>query len=155
MFINSLFAADFAAILTGDDRLAVFADGRLVGHNGGTWDDARWFAFPVETKVIAVSIYNLPGNIGGFLGVFSNGLATDGTWKCKEVLSGPDDGWEQTNFNDSTWQHAYVRHDNNGVNRVPGIPHNVHWISAANQTAVRFICRRHFTEEEKIRNSSK
>jgi len=153
-----LFVADFAAILTGDDNLTVFADGRLVGYNGGYWDGSRWFTFPIETKVIAVSVYNIPGNIGGFLGVFSNGVATDGTWKCKEILIRPDDGWEQTNFNDNTWQHAYVRHDNSGragFYSVHGIPHNAHWISAANQNAVRLICRRHFTEEENLSNSSK
>ena len=155
LFIHSLFIADFSAILTGDDNLTVFADGRLVGNNGGSWIDATWFTFPIETKVIAVSVYNIPGHIGGFLGVFSNRVATDGTWKCKEILIRPDDGWEQTNFNDSTWPHAYVRHDNSGLYPVPGIPHNVHWISAANQTAIRFICRRHFTKEENLRNSSK
>jgi len=151
-----LFVADFAAILTADDNLTVFADGRLVGYNGGAWYAARWFTFPIETKVIAVSVYNIPGNIGGFLGVFSNRVTTDGTWKCKEILIRPDDGWEQTNFNDSTWHHAYVRHDNSGLGiSAPGIPHNVHWISAADHNAVRFICRRHFTEEEKLSNSSK
>jgi len=150
-------ATDFVGILTGDDNLTVFADGRLVGYDD-SWSAARWFTFPIETKVIAVSVYNLPGHIGGFLGVFSNGVATDGTWKCKEILIRPDDGWEQTNFNDSTWPHAYVRHDNSdplGFHPVLGIPLDVHWISAANHNAVRFICRRHFTEEEKCSNSSK
>ena len=119
---------------------------------------ARWFTFPVETKVIAVSVYNSPGHIGGFLGVFSNGVATDSSWKCKEILITPDDGWEQTDFNDNTWPRAFIRHDNSGPSGfipVPGIPHNVHWISAVSHNAVRFICRRHFTVEEKLRNSSK
>ena len=150
--------AEFVGILTGDDNLTVFADGRLVGYNGGSWSAARWFSFPIETKVIAVSVHNSPGHIGGFLGVFSNGLATDSSWKCKEILIRPDHGWEQTNFSDITWPRAYVRHDNSGPSGfypVPGIPHNVHWISAANHNAVRLICRRHFTEEEKLRNSSK
>ena len=112
----------------------------------------------MQTKVIAVSVYNLPGHVGGFLGVFSNGVATDSNWKCKEILSTPDDGWEQTNFNDNTWPRAFIRYDNSGpggFSPVPGIPHNVHWISTANHNAVRFICRRHFTEEEKRSNSSK
>ena len=158
LIIINLFIAGFVGILTGDDNLAVFADGRLIGYNGGSWSAARWFTFPVETKVIAVSVYNLPGHVGGFLGVFSNGVATDSSWKCKEILITPDDGWEQTNFNDNTWSRALVRHNNSGASgfySVPGIPNNVHWISAANHNAVRFICRRHFTEQEKLSNSSK
>ena len=105
-----------------------------------------------------MSVYNTPGFVGGFLGVFSNGVATDSSWKCKEILIRPDDGWKQTNFSDSTWSHAYIRHDNSGTGgfgRVPGISRNVHWISAANHNAVRFTCRRRFTEEEKRNNSSK
>ena len=158
LIIIDVFIAGFVGILTGDDNLTVFADGRLIGYHGGSWSAARWFTFPVETKVIAVSVYNLPGHVGGFLGVFSNGVATDSSWKCKEILITPDDGWAQTNFNDNTWPRAFIRHDNSGPSGfipVPGIPHNVHWISAVNHNAVRFICRRHFTEEEKLRNSSK
>ena len=105
-----------------------------------------------------MSVHNSPGFVGGFLGVFSNGVVTDGTWKCKESFIRPDDGWEQTNFSDNTWPQAYVRHDNSGPGGffpVPGIPRNVHWISAANHNAVRLICRRHFTAEEKLNNSGK
>ena len=102
-------------------------------------------------------VYNGPGFFGGFLGVFSNGEVTDGSWKCKET-DNPEDGWEQTNFNDSEWQYASIRQDNSGLNvspRVYGIPPNVHWISPANHHAVRFNCRRRFSTEERNSNSSK
>ncbi len=147
---------DFVGILTGDDNLTVFADGRLVGHNGGFWNDPRWFSFSGKTKVIAVSINNGPGFVG-FLGVFSNEVVTDSSWKCKETDS-PEYGWEQANFTDDAWPHALIRQDNSGWRKLPrvrGIPLNVHWISPANHYANRVICRRHFSTEERKRNRSK
>jgi len=159
LLYNYLFTfSDFAGILTGDDNLTVFADGRLVGYNGGAWDKARWFSFPSETKVITVFVYNRPNGFGGFLGVFSNGAVTDSSWKCKESFIKPDDGWEQTNFTDNTWPNAFVRHDNSGrhsSNRVFGIPNDVHWISAENHYATRFICRRRISKEERLIKTSK
>ncbi|KAL9980663.1 hypothetical protein ACROYT_G009275 [Oculina patagonica] len=144
---------DFVGILTGDDNLTVFADGRLVGHNGGFWNAPRWFSFSGKTKIIAVSINNGPGFVG-FLGVFSNEVVTDSSWKCKETDS-PEYGWEQANFTDDAWPHALIRQDNSGwrsLPRVRGIPSNVHWISPANHYANRVICRRHFSTEERKRN---
>ena len=147
---------DFAGILTGDDNLTVFADGSLVGYNGGAWNAARWFSFPSETKIITVFVYNGPNGFGGFLGVFSNGVVTDSSWKCNESSIKPDDGWEQTNFTDNTWSSAFVRHDNSGRHtstRVIGIPEDVHWISAENHEATRFICRRRISKDEKLSNT--
>ncbi|KAL9980673.1 hypothetical protein ACROYT_G009286 [Oculina patagonica] len=147
---------DFVGILTGDDNLTVFADGRLVGHNGRAWNAARWLSFSSNTKIIAVLVYNGPG-IGGFLGVFSNGVVTDRSWKCKET-NNPENGWEQTNYIDDAWPYAYIRQDNSGLNifseRVDGIPSNVHWISPANHKATRFICRRRFSTVEKSRKKT-
>ena len=147
---------DFAGILTGDDNLTVFADGSLVGYNGGAWNAARWFSFPSETKIITVFVYNGPNGFGGFLGVFSNGVVTDSSWKCNESSIKPDDGWEQTNFTDNTWSSAFVRHDNSGRHtstRVIGIPEDVHWISAEHHEATRFICRRRISKDEKLSNT--
>lgn len=146
-----LFITDFVGILTGNNNLTVFADGRLVGHNGGAWHVARWFSFPSETKVIAVSVYNLPGGVGGFIGVFSNGVVTDSTWKCKET-NDSENGWQETNYTDSAWPFAYMRY-NNSATQVFGIPINVPWISPANHLPTRFICRRRFSTEEKISSS--
>ncbi|XP_078361488.1 uncharacterized protein LOC144645823 [Oculina patagonica] len=142
-------ARGLVGILTGDDNLTVFADGRLVGGNGGVWNAARWFSFSSKTKVIALSVNN-PVWIGGFLGVFSNGVVTDKSWKCKET-NNPENGWEETNFTDNAWPYAYIREDNSGLGiseRVDGIPSNVYWISPANYYATMFICRRRFSTEE-------
>ena len=144
---------DFVGILAGDDNLTAYADGRLVGHNGGIWKAARWFSFSSNTRIIAVSVLNIPGHVGGFLGVFSNGIVTDNSWKCKETYS-LENGWEKNNFTDDAWPYAYIREKNNPV-KVDGIPSNVHWISPANHYALRIICRRHFSTEERNNNSSK
>ena len=153
------FIADFSGILTGDDNLTVYADGRLVGYNGGHFDHPRWFSFSGNTTTIAVSVYNGPNWFGGFLGVFSNGVVTDGSWKCKEIFDRPENGWEQPDFNDDEWQSAFIRQrngNNNGISaRVLGIPSDVHWISTEDHYAVRFLCRRNFSMEERNSNSSK
>ena len=149
------FLAALVGVLTGDNNLTVFADGCFVGHNvyRGKWNDARWFSFSSKTKIIAVSVYNEPGSIGGLLGVFSNGVVTDSSWKCKEIQS-QENGWMKTSFIDDSWPHAFMRRKNS-VQKVYGIPPNVHWISPANHSATSFICRRRFTIEEGDRNSSK
>ena len=102
-------------------------------------------------------VYNGPNGFGGFLGVFSNGVVTDSSWKCKESFIKPDDGWEQANFTDNLWPNAFVRHDNSGLHsstRVTGIPKGVHWISAENHEATRFICRRRISKKESLIKSS-
>ena len=148
---------DFVGILAGDDLLTVFADGRLIGGNSGIWDDARWFSFSSSTKIVAVSVFNTRGGFGGFLGVFSNGVVTDGSWKCKETY-GLEIGWEQTNFTDDAWPHAFMRRNNSGPSDIPqvsGIPSNVHWVSPANQFFPGgSICRRRFRMEEKASDNS-
>ena len=101
-------------------------------------------------------VYNEPNGFSGFLGVFSNGLVTDSSWKCNETSITPDDGWKQTNFTDNTWPNAFVRHNNSGRNNsshVYGIPKDVHWISVENHYATKFICRRRISKEEKLRNT--
>ena len=152
-FILSSFFADFVGVLAGIKNLTVFADGCFVGHNHGIWDAARWISFSSETKIIAVSVYNEPGFFGGFLGVFSNGVVTDRSWKCIET-NNPENGWEQTSFNDDAWPHAYMS-SNNSVVRAYGVPSNNYWIHPANDGAIRFFCRRRFSTEEGNSNISK
>ena len=146
------FFTDFVGVLAGIENLTVFADGCLVGHNNGIWDAAKWISFSSQTKIIAVSVYNEPKWAGGFLGVFSNGVVTDRSWKCKEANS-PEDGWEQSSFNDDAWPDAYMSF-NNSVIRSYGIPSSIYWIHPANNRAVRFFCRRRFNTKEGNINSS-
>ncbi|KAJ7374036.1 hypothetical protein OS493_009366 [Desmophyllum pertusum] len=147
----------FVDVLAGDDTLKVFADGDLVGQNGGIWNAAKWFSFPRKTKLIAVSVDNTHGGTSGFLGLFSNRVITDRSWKCKEITSSLEDGWERTNYTDDTWPLAIIRNVNRQTNSLPvvlGISRGVHWISPANHFVNRFICRRRFSEQRKARNST-
>jgi len=144
---------DFVGVLAGMKDLTVFADGRLVGHNNGIWDVARLISFSSETKIIAVSVYNEPEYLTGFLGVFSNGVVTDRSWKCINTNS-PGKGWEQTNFNDDAWPHAYMSY-NNSVRRAYGIPSSIYWINPVIDNAIRFFCRRRFSKEERNSTNSK
>ncbi|XP_078361491.1 uncharacterized protein LOC144645828 [Oculina patagonica] len=142
--------AEFVGVLTADQNLTIYADGSLVGHN--FLYATRWYSFSSQTKVIAVSVTEDPGWLSGFLGVFSNGVVTDSSWKCKETDS-PEDGWEQANFTDDTWPSAYIRF-NNSATGVYGIPLDVHWISPANHVASKFFCRRRFSTKKENRNST-
>ncbi|KAL9980681.1 hypothetical protein ACROYT_G009299 [Oculina patagonica] len=144
---------DFVGVLTGDDKLTVFADGELVGRNGGYWSAAKWFSFSSKTKIIAVSVTNIPGGNSGFLGIFSNGVVTDDSWKCKETQT-PENGWQGANYSDDTWRNAYIRYSNTGPFRVYGIPPYIRWISPANISANKFICRRRFNGMERVSNST-
>ena len=102
-----------------------------------------------------MSVTNTPGSKSGFLGVFSNGMVTDFSWKCEDSHD-LENGWEQTNFTDDDWPNAYMRYNNSARDpEVYGIPLNVHWISLADDSATKFICRRRFYIEEKKRGSSK
>ncbi|XP_078362112.1 uncharacterized protein LOC144646406 isoform X2 [Oculina patagonica] len=145
-------AKDFVGVLTAIENLTVYADGSLVGHNGGVWHATRLYSFSSKTKVIAVYVTNGPRYLSGFLGVFSNGVVTDSSWKCKETDS-PEDGWEQANFTDDAWPSAYIRFNNSGT-RAHGIPLDVHWITPANNVASKFFCRRRFSTEKKNSNST-
>lgn len=142
--------ADFVGILAGDDKLTLFADGGLVGRKSGPWDEAKWFSLPSKTRTIALSVENTQAGVCALIGVFSNGIVTDSTWKCKET-NNPEHGWEQTNFTDDTWPFAYIRDKSD----VKGIPPYVHWISPQNYHSNGFICRRRLSTEETIRNNSK
>ena len=147
------FITGFVGILTGDDNVTVYADGCLVGRNGDSWDDSKWFSFSRKTPtLIAVSVQNDPKDKSGFLGIFSNGVVTDSSWKCKET-DNPENGWEQIDFADDAWPQAYVRF-NNSETQVSGIPPDVHWISPANHLAKRFICRRRFSAAGETRVTS-
>ena len=146
--------ADVVGVLAGIEYLKVFVDGCLVGHNNDIWHAATWISFPSETKIVAVSVYHETGSPSGFLGVFSNGVVTDRSWKCKRNNS-PENGWEQTNFSDDAWPYAHVMSYNNSVSKVIGIPSNTHWIRPAHDRTNRFYCRRRFSEEERNDSSSK
>jgi len=153
----SLFFTDFVGVLSGIENLTVFADGIVVGDNSdnkGLWWLAKWISFSGETKTIAVSVYNKPEWSGGFLGVFSNGVVTDRSWKCIETNK-PGIGWEETSFNDDAWPHAYMSFSNSVSKRVYGSPSSAYWIHPANKRAIRYFCRRRFSKEEKNTNYSK
>ena len=154
VIIIIVFFADFVGVLAGIRNLTVFADGCFVGHNNGIyWRAAKWISFSSETKIIAVSVYNELEWPGGFLGVFSNGVVTDRSWKCLET-NNPGNGWEQTSFNDDAWPQAYMSYNNSEI-RAYGIPASTYWIHPANNRAIKFFCRRRFSKEGRNSNYSK
>ena len=146
--------ADFVGVVTAIENLTIFADGSLVGDNGGDLYATRWYSFSSKTKIIAVYVTNGPTYLSGFIGVFSYGVATDSSWKCKEINLRLENGWELPDFNDDAWPHAFIRFNNSGP-IVYGIPTNVHWITPENPVASRFICRRRLDTGKENINSSK
>ena len=54
-------------------------------HNLTTdWEETERFTLPGDTKVVTIKAYN-PGYVGGILASFSNGVVTDGTWRCADM----------------------------------------------------------------------
>ena len=66
------------------------------------WTETERFALPGATKVVTIKGDNRLGGVGGILASFSNGVFTDGTWKCADMSSCTTTDCE----NSVTWQGA-------------------------------------------------
>ena len=102
------------------------------------------FSFPGKaTMVIAIKGHNNDGP-GGIIGSFSDGLVTDGTWKCERNVS---DDWNMEKFDDSTWSYAVAEETSDGKlwNSFPsGISTNAKriWSGSYEDEYVDVYCRK-------------
>ena len=72
--------SDYELIANADDSAHVFADGSHIGHLAH-WQAVETFRVPVDTTILAFVVYN-GASLGGVMGNLSNGVVTDGSWKC-------------------------------------------------------------------------
>ena len=92
-----------------DDRATIYIDGEYVGGTSlstEVWTDG---SISDSAQVIAVECENTGQNDAGLIASFSNGLATDSTWRC---TGDSFQGWERATFDDQQWSNAYVAQKN-------------------------------------------
>ena len=120
-----------------DDEHWVYADGVEVGH--GLLDNPITVTIPDRTKLIAVKAVD-NNNYAGFIGSLSNGLVTDGSWKCTRDLA---TDWEKLNFDDSKWS-APTATRANGDPQARRVASSAKWIwaGAYNDAKTTVYCRK-------------
>ena len=124
-----------------DDEHWVYVDGVEVGH--GFLSLPITVTVPDNTKLIAVKAVDY-NNYAGFIGSLSNGVVTDGSWKCTRDLV---TDWEKLNFDDSKWS-APTTTRANGDPQARGVASSAKWIwaGAYNDAKTTVYCRKSFGE---------
>ena len=130
----------------GDNEHWVYADGVEVGHFAA-YNTPNTVNIPAGTKLIAVKTYDFD-TYGGLIGSFSDGVVTDGTWKCTREYRA---GWETLNFDDRNWPFATATRgqgDPGAWANVPKIASNAKWIWAGSysDTKVTAYCRKELSK---------
>ena len=111
----------------------MFADNTTIAHqNDNNWRIPSIYQIPGDTKVLSVIGTNDPGgNKYGILGSTSNGLLTNGTWKCSSVYYS---GWNSPDFDDQEWPLAkeVANHGDKPWGTINGIAKTAKWTWANN-----------------------
>lgn len=129
---------DLRATFTCDNAMELFADGKSLGKDNSNWGIADTFLVPGDTRVISVAGQHFGGAFG-VIGSLSNGLVTNGSWKCSSVLS---PGWNSPDFDDQQWPFANVvgNHGDDPWKIITGIVRDAKWIWAPGQNS-KVYCR--------------
>ena len=124
------FLLEFTAIFTCDNEMEIFADGQSLGTDS-IWENPTTYHVPGNTRVLSVAGEDYGGGYLGILGSTSNGLVTDGTWKC---ISNFSNGWNSPDFDDQDWPFARViaKHGAKPWREIRGIAQTAKWIWANN-----------------------
>ena len=114
------------------------------------WWTTETFTLPGDTKLVTIEAIN-PGDVGGILASFSNGVVTDGTWQCADMSP-----CTAVECEDSvTWHNATT----NGVNsdstgpwkrRLADIELTAQWIWVDDENAKRVWCKKMFGKLNRI-----
>ncbi|WP_315793324.1 hypothetical protein [Paenibacillus sp. BIC5C1] len=120
--------------LTADNEFTLYLNGKVIG-TGNDWSRAYTFPLQIQTgkNVIAIQAKDL-GSYAGLLADLSymdENIVTDFNWKVSERYAG---GWEQSNFDDSSWSRAtdFGRYGTSPWNQITGMPEetSARWIWA-------------------------
>ena len=107
-----------------DDSHVVYFDGKQFNNNSkvGDWNQTIATPIPSNTQVIAVAVTNNAGT-AGWRGALSDGNAvTDGSWRCTSTYA---DGWQNVDFDDSSWPVPYMTQTSLGC---VGYPSAAQWL---------------------------
>ena len=119
-----------------DDDHIIYVDGKQVA--SGPFNTPSYLGVPSTAKVIAVQVKNTAGP-GGFKAAFSdNRIVTDGSWKCSSTLK---DGWQNVDFDDSSWSAPLTSGTTTGCT---GFPSSAQWLWAGNDynSLITIYCRK-------------
>ena len=89
-----------------NDQATVYIDGKLMGttiEKTEIWTGD----VPNNASTVAIKCENT-ADYGGLIASFSNGLITDGDWKCAKDVTGMS--WIEISYDDSHWPGAEVLH---------------------------------------------
>ena len=135
---------DIEANITIDDGGSLMVDTGEKHDLKTGWTETERFALPGDTKVVTIKGENTESG-GGILASFSNGVVTDGTWKCADMSSCTTTECE----NSVTWQGAKT-YGINGENPLPwnrklnDIDSTAQWIWVDSSSAERVWCKKAF-----------
>jgi len=143
---NGLTSTQSTLFITCDNILLLYVDGFGVTspHNDADWRKTSSTLLPAGTRSVAVSCQDLHHQ-EGILASTTNGALTDSSWKCS---SSSPNGWEQPDFDDSSWAAAeeIANHGDSPWKTRPGINPNAKWIwtSGTPRGDTTVYCRRTF-----------
>ena len=121
--------------------MEMFADKTSLGDDNGKWYIPSTYKAPGDTRVLSVIGRNVPDrtNYHEILGLTSNGILTNETWKCSSDLY---HGWTSPDFDDRDWPLAkvIVNHGDKPWDKIDGIAETAKWIWANKDKGVVY-CR--------------
>ena len=145
-YLCILIESNIKFVSAGDNEHWIYADGAEVGHFAA-YNTPNTVTISEDTKLIAVKTYDFD-TYGGLIGSLSNGVVTDGSWKCTREYKA---GWESLNFDDSNWPAATATRgqgDPGDWARISAIASNAKWIWAGSygDTKITTYCRKELSK---------
>lgn len=119
-----------------------------------TIEEGNWpqrLALPSDTQGVTIKARNCSKQNTGILASFSNGIVTDGSWRCADSTSC---NWTSNDCSNVTWENASVV-----TNSVYSTPHrrstseiasNAQWIWIGHSFAINVWCEKTFGMFNKI-----
>ena len=133
-------------VATCDDEMIVYVDGTAhQDDNMQIWDKGSSVTLPVGSKVLAIECFNKGGGFG-ILGSTSDGMLTDGSWKCAGEMQ---EGWTNPDFDDSAWEAAQVIKGNGegAPGKIDGVLDDAQWIWSTGGEKTTY-CRKILTKKD-------
>lgn len=117
--------------ITCDNSFTLYHNGAKIG-SGNSWKTTYSYNVKLSPNenIFALEGVNT-GSIAGFIGSFGNENTLTTAWRCKDFNKTAPIGWNNINFNDTTWPVAVSYGKNNNLNvwkQRPSIAENAEWL---------------------------
>jgi hypothetical protein len=140
--------------MTIDNKGTLTTDTGEVYYKSSNWSEAESFTLPGNTKYVIIKALNDPGNVGGILASFSNGVVTDESWECANMSShesgncGSEPKWHKAkeygpnNKTISPWG-THLTYLNKTISEIEP---RAQWIWITNASATSVWCKKTFSK---------